>query len=294
MSARVGTLFVLYATAQSAHAADACPSLTDTASALRTAVSEARLEETPKLSAQAWAALLCQTDPMQPLLIGQTFQVIGAAAFFNGNISAADEAFTWAASTSPGTDLDTIYGKPALGFYNKVRDRVVAGGGATVALAGDGAAWIDGRALRPGIARDVTSGPHLLQTQEPGGPVVTQEVQLAAGVDEVVTVGATAAAAPAEPAAAPSGGTGPSRKMLIMGTGGALVATSAVLMALAANAHKDFDSATDPGALEGLKSKTNTLGLSGVATGLAGVGVLGAGVFLMGETGIGLGIRGHW
>jgi len=293
----VGLLCTIFFT-QTAHADETCPSLSDTSAALRAAVSDARLEETEELAVQARAALLCQPEPMQPLLIGQTFQVIGAAAFFNGDIAGADDAFTWAASISPGSDLDSMYGKPAIDFYNKTRDRVVAAGGATIALKGGGTAWIDGRSLRPGVARDVTAGPHLIQTQEgEESPVVTKEIRLEGGADVVVTVGATADIAPAafeEPETTTDRSEGPSQKVMLLGTGGALVATGTVLMVLAASAHQDFNNETDPSNLASLQSKTNTLGWAGVATGLTGVGVLGAGAFLGSAPGMGLTVRGRW
>lgn len=277
-----------------AFAQESCPSLTDAASALRAAVAEARLDETEALSVRARSSLMCQSEPMQPLLIGQVFQVIGTAAYFNGDMETASETFSWAASISPGSDLDPMYGQPAVDFYNKTRDRVIAQGGATIALRGDGAAWIDGRSLKVGIARDVTAGSHLLQTLEPEGVMNTQEITLGVGEEKVVTIGAVAPTSAPTPAKTMPAASGSSTKLIMLSTGGALVATGAVLMVLASSAHQDFNESTDASALKGLQSKTNTLGWAGVGTGLAGAGLLGAGVFLVGDTGAGLGFRGRW
>lgn len=280
-----------------AFAQESCPSLSDTAGALRAAVAEARLDETADLSVRALSSLRCQSQPMQPLLIGQVFQVIGAAAYFNGDMATASETFSWAASTSPGSDLDPMYGQPAVDFYNKLRDSVIANGGATIALLGEGSAWIDGRSLKIGIARDVTAGSHLLQTLEPEGIMNTQEITLGVGEEKVVTIGPVAptpAATPAKTSKPMSASTNSSTKLIMLSTGGALVATGAILMVLANSAHQDFNESTDASALKGLQAKTNTLGWAGVGTGLAGAGLLGSGVFLVGDTGAGIGFRGRW
>jgi len=288
-----------------AHASgDACPSITELTSGISKAVAEAELEQAGALAAQSKQAALCQQQPLQTMLLAQLFRMSGAAYYFNGDMAGATSSLTLAASISPGEDLEALFGAPASKFYSGIRDQVVANGGASIVLKGEAEAWIDGRALRVGVPRDITAGPHILQTREAGGAIQSRELTLASGEDHVLQLGATTAAAapapaPAEPvqspAAAPAATTSGSisKNTMMLGGGGALVATGAVMLFLASQSHRDFDNETDASRLPGLQSKTNSMATAGLVSGVAGLGLVGAGTMLSGDS-YGLLIRGRW
>ena len=285
-----------------AHAEEApCPAITTLTSGMSAAIAEAELEQAGALAAQARHAAMCQAQPHQTMLLAQLFRMSGATAYFSGDMAAATEAFNLAASISPGEDLEGVFGQQAGAFYTGIRDKRVGEAGASIKLTGSGAAWIDGRPLKLGVARDVTAGPHILQVQEPGGAITARELTLSSGEEHVLAVGAPAPAeAPAPPvaqaqpapAASTSGG-GLSTRTILMGGGGALVAAGAGMLFVASSTHAEFDDETDASRLETLQSKTNLMGTMGLVTGAAGLGLVGAGLQLA-DGGLGLQLHGRW
>jgi hypothetical protein len=282
-----------------ARAQDApCPAITELTSGMSGAIAEAELEQAGALASQAKTAALCQTKPHQTMLLAQLFRMSGATAYFSGDMAAASEAFALAASISPGEDLEAVFGKQAGVFYGGIRDKLVAEAGASIKLMGDAEAWIDGRPLRAGVARDVAAGPHILQTREAGGAMKAETITLAGAEDRVLSLGVAPTAAatsivPPAAASSTSSGDGVSRRTLMLSGGGALVAAGAGMLFLASSTHGEFDGETDPSRLEGLQSKTNTMGTLGVLTGVAGLGVVGMGTML-GSDGVGIQLKGRW
>ena len=137
-----------------AHAEEgACPAITTLTSGMSAAIAEAELEQAGALAAQAQHAALCQAQPHQTMLLAQLFRMSGATAYFSGDMAAATEAFNLAASISPGEDLEGVFGQQAGAFYTGIRDKRVGEAGASIKLTGGGAAWIDGRPLKLGVAR---------------------------------------------------------------------------------------------------------------------------------------------
>ncbi len=299
MTRILGALLGVLIGTGTAHAQDtSCPAVTKLTSSLSTALTNAELEQAATLASQAKTAILCQTQPLQTMLAAQLFRLSGAAAYFNGNMAGATEAFTLAASISPGEDLETVYGLPAGSFYAGIRDKLVAKGGASIILKGSGEAWVDGRVLRKGIPRDLTVGTHIVQTRAQGGTISATEITLAAGAEHVLGGGE----APPDPKPIVSqkpvdkpvtARKGSPRNMLLLGGGGALVATGAAMLALAAKSHGDFDDETDPSKLAGLQGSTNTMATLGLVSGAAGLGMVGAGA-LLSTSGLGLVVQGRW
>lgn len=285
-----------------AHAQEAsCPAITELASGMSAAIAEAELEQAGALAAQANTAALCQSQPHQTMLLAQLFRMSGATAYFSGDMAAATEAFTLAASISPGEDLEAAFGQQAGAFYGGIRDARVKEAGASIKLTGSGAAWIDGRPLRSGVARDLTAGPHILQTQESGGPLKAEVLTLSGGEDKVLSIGSPQVAAPVpeepvttahtpKPAARNSGI--PTRT-LMLGGGGALIAAGAGMLFIASSTHAQFDEETDPSKLDDLQSKTNSMGTMGLVAGIAGLGMVGVSTQMSGG-GLGLQIHGRW
>jgi hypothetical protein len=282
-----------------AHASDnTCPSIATLNSGMSGAIAEAELEQAGTLAAQVKAAVLCDAQqPHQTMLLAQVFRTSGTAAYFKGDMAGATEAFTLAASISPGEDLEKAFGQQAGAFYAGIRDKLIAQPGASIKLVGEMEAWIDGRPLRAQVARDVTAGPHILQTRKAGGAITASEITLASGEDRRIPQGeasATVAAVPAatpKPAAKSSGG-GVSKNTLMMGGGGALIAAGVGMLAVASSTHGQFDDETDPSKLEGLQSKTNMMGTLGIVTSVAGVGLVGA--TMLSDGGVGLQLKGRW
>jgi len=273
----------------------ACPVISDLTSSLSGALAEAELEKADELAGQAKATALCQSQPLQTMLAAQLFRLSGATSYFNGDMAGAAEAFTLAASISPGEGLEDLYGQQVGSFYAGIRDKLVSEGGATIVLKGAGEAWIDGRVLREGVPRDVAVGPHIVQVREEGGVLEASELTLAAGDEHVL--GAAAAPDPQpiaqQVAVRTPVAVGASRSMLMLGGGGVLVATGAAMLALATQNHSNFDEERDPTKLEGLQSKTNTLATLGLVSGAAGLGMVGAAT-LLSDGGLGVVFRGRW
>jgi hypothetical protein len=302
MSRALGVVLGLMLVGGHARAQDVpCPAIMELISGMSEAIAEAELEQAGALASQVKTAALCQSQPHQTMLLAQMFRMSGTTAYFSGDMAAASEAFALAASISPGEDLETVFGRQVGVFYGGIRDKLVAEPGASIKLVGEAEAWIDGRPMRAGVARDVTAGPHILQTREADGAMKAETITLAGAEERVLSLGVatTPAATSIAPTAAASSssassGDGLSRRTLMLGGGGALVAAGAGMLFLASSTHGEFDDETDPSRLEGLQSRTNTMATLGMLTGVAGIGVVGMGTWIQGSDGLGIQLQGRF
>jgi hypothetical protein len=291
--------------AQAAEAAD-CPNLTQVIKEINIALLAAEIDEAAALATRAQDALLCQQDPINPLVLFQVFQYAGAVQIFQGQEDAARATFETAVAMAPGQNLDPILGSDAEELFQQVRIAVLERPPGQLQAHFDGEAWIDGHRAVTGGTVGLTPGVHLFQLQVPGEPLAARLLHVTGAETRKIAFGeaaearleAAVAAANAPPLAEPVALHGLRTPLLV--SGGGLLAAGAGLMVVARIKFGDFNSSTfetesDLTPEEQLSQKrdvTNTYAVFGLGSAALGAGLLGVGV-LVGDA-PGITVRGQW
>jgi hypothetical protein len=266
----------------------------------------AEIDEAEALAASAEEALLCQSEPINPLVLFQVFQYAGAVQIFLGQEDTARAAFETAVAMAPGQNLDPILGSDAEEAFQRVREEVLKRPPGSLQAHFDGEAWIDGHRAVTGGTVDLTPGVHLFQWRVPGEPLKARRLHVTGAETRKIAFGEAAearleAAVAAEnaPPLAEAGALHGSRTPL-MASGGGLLAVGAGLVVVARIKYADFDSPTfetESGRTpeEQLRQKmavTNTYAVLGLGSTVLGAGLLGVGVLVGDAPGITVG--GQW
>jgi hypothetical protein len=257
-------------------------------SAIRAAVEEVRLDEARMMADQTADALACQQSPVNPLLLTNLFQIMGAVAFFQGDPGETEAAFRRAVAVAPMSSLDARFGDGAAEAYSEAQKRVLAETIGNFGVLGEVEAWVDGRLIEPGTPIELPVGYHLLQWREDDGTTMHGEtLRIASAEIRELPLGSNTLVDGRTnrrnhksinwaPVARVGGG------MLILGS-------SAVFLAGAA-ASRDFDQAEEPSELDSLRSRNHNLVLIGGGMALAGTGAIGAS-FIHGGASLSVGWR---
>ncbi len=271
--------------AQASEPAD-CPDLTQVIKEINIALYAAEIDQAASLAASAEDALLCQLEPINPLVLFQVFQYAGAVQIFQGEEGAAREAFEKAVAMAPGQNLDPILGSDADDAFQGVKEEVLKRPPGSLEAHFDGEAWIDGHRAVTGGTVDLTPGVHLFQWKVHGEPLQARLLHVTAAETRKLAFGEaaearleTAVAAQNAPAVADLAGLQHLRTPMLTG-GGGLLAVGAGLMGLAAKNVNQFpnEQFQTAGAAEQAQRSTNTLAALGVGTAVLGTGLLGVGL----------------
>jgi hypothetical protein len=291
--------------AQASEPAD-CPNLTQVIKEINVALYAAEIDQAASLAASAEDALLCQTEPINPLVLFQVFQYAGAVQIFQGDEGAAKEAFETAVAVAPGQNLDPILGSDAEEAFQRVREEVLKRPPGSLQAHFDGEAWIDGHRAVTGGTVDLSPGAHLFQWQVHGEPLKARLLHVTGAETRKIAFG-EAAEARLEAAVAAANAPVVTEPVALHGlrtpllaSGGGLLAAGAGLMVVARIKFGDFNSLTfetesDLTPEEQLSQKrdvTNTYAVLGLGSAALGAGLLGVGV-LVGDA-PGITVRGQW
>jgi hypothetical protein len=277
--------------------ADDCPGLGALVSQISKSLEDVEIERASGEARDAYDAIACQTDLANPMLLSTLMQLSGAVHHFNEQTDRAAKAFAWAIAISPGSNLDVVYGEEASALYTKTRDEFFAQAPGKMTLVGDIQAWMDGQSIEANSSLTVPTGTHLLQWKEDAdGAINSRIIMVDASEERQITLGTPppagktkrALTAKAKTPGSIGGGFGKNQTMLY--GGGALVAASAASWGMAFSAKSAFNDETDPNKLADHQSRANTFGAVGVATTLAGAGMITTSFLLNSDTPIGIGI----
>ena len=270
-------LFVL-SLSQPAMAQDDCANLMATVTQISTALDEALLDEASTLAAKAREDLACQTKPVNSLVLTSVFHLSGAVHLFMGQEKQAWEAFGFSASIAPMATLNPILGAQAQEAHEVLRQSVVAAPQGQIQFSGAGEVWLDGKPVEIGPLIDVPAGQHFLQWRSEGQTMQNRVIRVESGEARAIPVGPGAESFQGNS----FGGINKLElKHWIYIGGGAAIVTGGILVGLGLKARNEYESTTDPNALDGLAAKANIFLISGGATVATGVGALIAGpIFL--------------
>ena len=277
--------------------ADDCPGLGSLVSQISKSLEDVEIERASSEARDVYDALACQTELANPIVLSTLMQLSGAVHHFNEQPDRAAKAFAWAISISPGSNLDVVYGEEASALYTKTRDEFFTLAPGKMMLNGDIQAWMDGQSIEANSSLTVPTGTHLLQWKEGADGVLNSRIIMVdASEERQITLGTpppagktkTKPTAKAKTSGSTGGGFGKNQTMLY--GGGALLAASAASWGMAFSAKSAFNDETDPNKLADHQSRANTFGAVGVATTLAGAGMITTSFLLNSDTPIGIGI----
>jgi len=287
--------------------AEACPALGALIAEINIALDEALLDEAIDKAKKGQDALLCQPEPVNPLALSTIFHLKGAAHLFRGEERDAERAFEWAASIAPGSSLQAVFGEKATELYNQVRQRVLdtPPGRVEVLDPSPTRVWVDGMEISSGVPMNLAAGPHLVQWQaDSTTEMKALELTLTPGEQRTLNLTGKKAISP-EPLPKEKrslfGENGPPKTMVI-GGGGVLAGTAALLLGISASQHRNFmqnatrspEEALTPEELTSLQGSINTLTTAGLGTGVVGAGLLGWGLLLDTQGGTAVSIAGRF
>jgi len=262
-----------------------CVHLSKAIPAINTALSEALLDEAMDLAEQAANSLSCQPEPVSSLALTAVFHMKGAVHTFRGEEQAAREAFGWSVSVSPLATLDEILGEKAQKAFTETQAELLERPGGVLRLNGESKVWIDGRVVPTNTLIELPSGNHLLQWQNPGGPLEGKAIEVTPGETRTLPVGIQAPPGPPEgsdledAAALPNPALLAQRRLLYLGSGSTLVLTGGILLnqGLARRADIENGEFDNPEHLEDMADKANALGGMGMGTAALGAALVGIG-----------------
>jgi len=277
-----------------------CIDLGQTLSAINTALYEVLLEDATKLAQDAQDGLLCQSEPVNPLVLATIFQLGGALHTFQGQEEQAREDFATAVSISPTQNLDPILGEDAAAIYQSVRDEVLKRIPGKLEVHFIGESWVDGRMIASGEVKELTPGQHLLQWRNPGESVQARILDISGAELRQVGLGlggeAALAAANAQkkaPAALPVSGEGSSLQKTMLISGSGMLVTGVALMIKARSGFVDFqnpESFESKADVDQLRASTNAFAVVGMSASAVGAGLVGLAVV----PAAGLHLSGSW
>ena len=277
-------LGLLGGTADAADCLDAGESITE----INRLLLEVELEAARDLAVRAQQDLLCQTSPVNTLVLSSLFDAVAASQFFLEEEAQATLALERSLAVNPSRSVDARYGTQLEERYEelKAERQDLASGG--LSLVGRVSAWVDGRPVPMNTRIDVAAGSHLLQWRHEDGELENRFVDVG----------------PEEFRSLQLGEVDLSQRRILLASGGGLLATSAVLLVLAGQRYQEFEAYGDDyeshgddtpqsSTLDDLYQKNHVLAISGVGCGVAGLGLLGAGAIVANGRLL-FTVSGHW
>jgi len=282
-----------------------CIDLSETMKKVHTALYEVMLDEATQFAQDAQDGLLCQDEPVNPLVLANIFQLDGALHTFQGENAEAREAFATAVSISPNQGLDPILGEDAAKLYESVRAEALKRIPGTLEVHFSGEAWVDGRMIASGEVLEKTPGLHLLQWRNPGESMQARLLDISGAELRQVGLGLTGEAALAAANAqkkvpkltAAAATPGRSGRSMVFGGGGMLLAGTGLLVTAKLNVQKFEELSTEnhfesEEQVDSIRNRANTCAVLGIGSTAIGAGLLGVGV--LGNTSAGIRIGGRW
>jgi len=271
-------------------AQDDCSNMMDAVTKISTALDEALLDEASAVAAKAQKDLLCQTEPVNHLVLTSVFHMAGAVHLFLGEEEESWEAFGFSASIAPMATLDPVLGAQAQESHEVLRQSVIAAPQGSIQFSGEAEVWLDGKSAMIGPSIDMTAGKHFIQWRSPGGDMQNRIIRVESGEARAIPVGPGAEIFSGETI----GGSSLEAKHWAMIGGGVGIVGGGILLALGAKARSDYENTDDPNKLDGLAQKANLyFTLGGVLAG-AGVGGLIAGPMFLNDGGSGIQVGFVW
>jgi hypothetical protein len=257
---------------------------------ISTSLAEVEIEQASAQAREAKDAMACQTEVVSPMAVAALMQLSGAVHHFNGETQKALDAFTWAVSASPGTNLDATYGDEASALFATARETVLGTQPGKMVVIGDVSAWIDGQSIQANAPLSVPVGTHLLQWREgEEGTLQSRVILVDPSEERHIKLGDAPVATGAvggitsSPTSVPSA----TSRWLILGGGGLILAGGGSWL-VSTSAQSAFESETDPAALEDHQSRANAFASIAAVAVLSGGGTLAASFLLDGSTPLGL------
>ncbi len=265
-----------------------CPDLGEAINGISAALNDVDLDTAHTLALEATGGLECQAEPINTVVLTSLFQLSGAVELYMGEQTAAEVLFERAVAVSPLAQIDPMLGEDAATTYDNVRKQVLDTPGGTLRVEGQVDAWLDGRAVTPGVDMDVAVGNHLLQWREAAEePLQARVVRVASREGRVLPLGTqvatTTGPGPAVAGGEDTSGSGGGARIAALGGGVAGVIVGGVLIGAAGLSHNAFENETDPTELAGHQTRTNALTLAGIGVGALGLAVGGVGFVLLDE-----------
>ena len=141
------------------------------------------------MAAKAQKDLLCQTEPVNHLVLTSVFHMAGAVHLFLGEEEASWEAFGFSASVAPMATLDPVLGAQAQESHEVLRQSVIAAPQGSIQFSGDAEVWLDGKSAMVGPPIDLTAGKHFIQWRTPEGAMQNRIIRVESGEARAIPVG---------------------------------------------------------------------------------------------------------